>query len=172
MVLKDLELAESDNHEILAEVLGYANTNDASGPTKPDMSGKGLAAAMIAAIPSDVNVDDIRHINSHGSGTFYNDLVETRAITSVFGPGIRTSTIKPVIGHTHGACGAYELLASALSLLNQVMIPTKTSEAGDDELNLNYCINKSVPGSFDYVLKNSLGFWGGNSSILLKRWSN
>lgn len=169
-VLKSLDSAIKNKNKILAEIIGYANINDAHDTTRPDISGWGLISTMKGCLEDLFNHQQIEYVNSHGTGTYYNDLMETNALKEIFGYKIITSTIKPVIGHTLGACGAFETLACILALQHQAIPPTLSDGEVDKSLDLDYCFNKSRNLPIDYIMKNSVGFWGNNASILLKRW--
>ena len=125
---------------------------------------------MRECLKSIVDSSQVDYINSHGTGTHYNDLMETNALKATFGSTAITSTIKPVIGHTLGACGAFEVLACILALQHQIIPPTFSGGQDEEGLGLNYCFNRPQNIPINYILKNSVGFWGANASILLKRW--
>lgn len=170
-VIKSLESALQTEDRILAEIVGYANINDANDTTKPDLSGWGLSATMRACLQEAVLLSaDIGYINSHGTGTRYNDITETNALKDVFNQNVLTSSIKPVIGHTLGACSALETLSCILALEHQIIPPTLSDVEPDEGLDIDYCFNVSRPAHLEYAVKNSMGFWGTNASVILKRW--
>ncbi|MFN9971952.1 MAG: beta-ketoacyl synthase N-terminal-like domain-containing protein, partial [Phycisphaerae bacterium] len=68
LVLEDLEFAQRRGVEILAEVVGYGMSADATHLTAPDPNGAGAAYAMRAALKDGgMNPDEIDYINSHGT---------------------------------------------------------------------------------------------------------
>ena len=120
LVLESYDHAKSRNAEILGEIVGYGATADAYHITSPDLNGKGGKMAMLNAL-SDANldIDDIKYINAHGTSTPYNDKIESKAIKSVFKENSKklyvTST-KSMTGHLLGAAGSIEAIASILSM--------------------------------------------------------
>lgn len=86
VVLEEYEHAKARGATILAEVVGYSTTCDAFHITAPEESGEAMARAMeLAMKDAGITPKDISYINAHGTSTFYNELVETRAIKTAFG---------------------------------------------------------------------------------------
>jgi 3-oxoacyl-(acyl-carrier-protein) synthase len=89
LVMETLEHALARGARILAEVIGYGNTNDAYHMAAPHATGRGAADAMRIALRKAQDygetLTDIDYINAHGTGTRLNDLGETLAIKQVFG---------------------------------------------------------------------------------------
>jgi 3-oxoacyl-[acyl-carrier-protein] synthase II len=114
----------------------------------------------------------VDYVNVHGTGTHYNDIMETMALKKVFGRKVLATTIKPLIGHTLGACGAFETLACIISLIKGFIpqIYCKDLVVDNNLDGVNYCFNETKYMRLDYILNNNVGFWGTNSSLLLKRW--
>ncbi|MDD3375572.1 MAG: beta-ketoacyl-[acyl-carrier-protein] synthase family protein [Candidatus Omnitrophica bacterium] len=169
VVLQRMDNAVRAHEEILAEVKGYANSNDAYDITRPDMTGLGLITTMRECL-GEIDPQNVKYVNSHGTGTLYNDIMETNALKAIFSTNITTSTIKPVIGHSLGACGAFETLACVLCLQNQIIPPTCSDGESDAACDLDYCFKKPRKAAVDYVINNSVGFWGTNASLLLRKF--
>jgi 3-oxoacyl-[acyl-carrier-protein] synthase II len=74
-----------------------------------------------------------------------------------------------MVGHLLGASGAIELAACAMTLHDRKVHPTINQETPDPELDLDYVPNVARDLTVDYVLSNSLGFGGHNTSLLLGR---
>lgn len=174
LIIEELEHALKRNANIIAEVVGYASTNDAYHITAPDPEGEGGAMCMNLAI-KDANLqpDDISYVNAHGTSTEFNDKFETNAIKSVFGerayklPVIST---KSMTGHLLGAAGAVEAIISALSIRDSFIPPTINYKTPDPECDLDYVPNVGREVEVTSVLSNSLGFGGHNASIIIKKY--
>ena len=172
LVLESYDHAKSRNAEILGEIVGYGATADAYHITSPDLNGKGGKMAMLNAL-SDANldIDDIKYINAHGTSTPYNDKIESKAIKSVFKENSKklyvTST-KSMTGHLLGAAGAIEAIASIFSMKNSFIPPTINYQNKDIDCDLNYLPNKGKSIEFNYTLSNSFGFGGHNSVVIFK----
>ncbi len=159
------------NKEILERVSGYGNTNDAYHQTASSETGEGAFLAMQKAIlTAGISVENIDHINAHGTATRNNDLSESIAIKRIFKshiPGL-TST-KSYTGHTLAAAGSMEAVYSLLSIKNSIIFPTlhfKTpmKETGIEPVSLFQ--NKPVVN----VISNSFGFGGNCTSLILSRY--
>ncbi|MDH7500685.1 MAG: beta-ketoacyl-[acyl-carrier-protein] synthase II, partial [candidate division NC10 bacterium] len=81
------------------------------------------------------------------------------------------SSIKSMIGHTHGACGGIETVACALAIETQTIPPTINYEMPDPECDLDYVPNRFRQGRVNVVLKTSFGFGGKNAALILKRFA-
>ena len=174
LVLEDLNFALQRGARIYAEVLGYGNNCDAYHMTSPDPEGRGAALCMAKAInDAGLTIEDISHINAHGTSTPVNDKTETRAIKNVFGERSRNIPItanKSMLGHLWGAAGAVEAIISILTIKNQVIPPTINHDLPDPECDLDYVPNIARHASVDTVLSNSFGFGGTNGCLVLGRY--
>jgi 3-oxoacyl-[acyl-carrier-protein] synthase II len=171
LIVEELEHAKARGATIYAELKGYGSTDDAHHITAPKMDGEGPARAMALAMrQGGIAPDEVDYVNAHGTSTRYNDAIETRAIRSVFGAhadSLMVSSTKSMIGHLLGASSAVELVATALSVHEGVVHPTRNLVTPDPECDLDY-----VPGDAREVvvrnaLSNSLGFGGHNVSLLI-----
>ena len=174
LVLEDLEHAKRRGAHIYAEILGFSMTCDAYHMTAPEPSGKQAARAIQRALQdADVAPEDIDYINAHGTSTPLNDKTETLVIKQVFGPRAYKTPIsatKSMIGHLIGAAGAVELIATVLAMEYQIIPPTINYEVPDPECDLDYVPNVSRAATIDFALKNSFGFGGKNSALVIKKY--
>ncbi|MFO0793632.1 MAG: beta-ketoacyl-[acyl-carrier-protein] synthase family protein [Candidatus Brocadiaceae bacterium] len=172
LIAEELEHALKRNAHILCEIIGYGESSDAYHMTSPDPSGKHAAEAIGMAL-QDAGNPEIDYINAHGTGTKYNDLMETRAIGISFGERakeIPVSSIKPMVGHILGGAGAVEAIVSILSIIHKTLPPNINYNSPDPECNLNI-ITEAVPRDIKTVLSNSFGFGGSNAAIIIKEFS-
>lgn len=171
LVLEALEHAQARRASILAEVLGYAATNDAYHISAPAENGAGAARCMrLALTDAGLAVEDIDYINAHGTSTPLNDKSETAAIKTVFGEqayGTPVSSTKSMTGHLLGASGALEALISIRVLQEQILPATINYETSDPECDLDYVPNRARPAAVRTVMSNSFGFGGHNAVIIL-----
>jgi 3-oxoacyl-[acyl-carrier-protein] synthase II len=174
LILEDLGSALGRGIPIYAEVLSYGTTNDAYHMVQPSPTGRQAISAIQCALrDANLNPSDIDHINAHGSSTPLNDKIETKIMKQIFGEyayEIPISANKSMTGHALGAAGAIELVASVLTIKNQFIPPTINYEFPDPECDLNYVPNKGEKASVTTVLKNSYGFGGKNSSIIIRKY--
>src|SRR5256712_10085705 len=88
-----------------------------------------------------VTPEEIDYINAHGTATKLNDASETEAIKRVFGSRayeIPVNSIKSMLGHSMGAAGAVEFIATVLSLEPQLIPPRIIFEDPDPRCVLDY----------------------------------
>jgi 3-oxoacyl-[acyl-carrier-protein] synthase II len=175
LILENLEHALDRGVPIYAEILGYGTTNDAHHMTQPLPTGEQAKKAIELALQeARIDPKEIDHINAHGSSTPLNDRIETKIIKEVFGQraySIPITANKSMTGHALGAGGAIELVATVLTIKNQFIPPTINYEFPDPECDLDYVPSKGRKASVNTVLKNSFGFGGKNSSIIIKKYS-
>lgn len=173
LILEDMACAAARNAPLLAEVIGFGSSNNAFHMTAPDKEGAGLRRAMEVALRSaGIAPDQVDHVNAHGTGTKYNDLAETQAIKALLGPHAYTipiNSIKSMTGHTMGAAGGMEAIASVLSIRDGIVPPTINYRDPDPECDLNYTTNHAQRRAIRTVLSNSAGIGGCNAAILLRQ---
>jgi len=171
-ILLETEAAASERHaEPLAFLDGFGLSCDAYHITGPRQDGAGAAAAMEQALRrAGLAPEDIDYLNAHGTGTALNDRMESVAIHKVFGDLARrvpVSSIKALIGHTLGAAGAIEAVASILALRRGVIPPTWNWVEADPECDIDCVPNEPREAKLRHVLSNSYAFGGNNSSLVL-----
>ncbi|MBA3709170.1 MAG: beta-ketoacyl-ACP synthase II [Planctomycetes bacterium] len=175
LILEELEHAKARGATIYGEIVGYGCTGDAFHETAPDPSGAGGIACMRMALrDARLAPNQIGYINAHGTSTKYNDAGETTVIKQVFGDHARTlavSSTKSMTGHTLGAAGGIEAIASILALRDGVVPPTINYSTPDPECDLDYVPNTARNVQYEYALSNNLGFGGHNASIIFRRFT-
>jgi 3-oxoacyl-[acyl-carrier-protein] synthase II len=159
-----------------AEMTGWGTTMDSFHLVQPDPSGQGAAAAMRKCLAmarwSPAEISGHTYINAHGTGTKFNDLMETVAIKAVFGDDagrVQISSTKSETGHLIGAACAAEMAASALALRHGVLPPTINYETPDPECDLDYVPNEARLSGVQFALNNSFGFGGHNVCLALRK---
>lgn len=172
LILENLHSAYKRNAKIYAEVVNYFHTCDAYHITAPDPEAKSIIYAINKVIEG-IDPEEIDYINAHGTSTPYNDKTETFAIKSALKERaykVNISSVKSMIGHTLGASGAIESVATVLSVYNQTVFPTINYSTPDPECDLNYTPNKTVKREINVALKNSFGFGGHNVVVAFRKF--
>jgi len=173
LILESYEYAKSRGAPILAEVLGYAATNDAYHITAPAENGGGAASCMKLALEdAQLEPSQIGYINAHGTSTKLNDMSETAAIKTIMGEhayDIPVSSTKSMTGHLLGAAGALEALFCIKALEDNVLPPTINYETPDPDCDLDYVPNEKRAKQLDYVMSNSFGFGGHNATLIFSK---
>jgi 3-oxoacyl-[acyl-carrier-protein] synthase II len=175
LVLEELEHAERRGAEILAELVGYGATADASHITLPAPGGIGaVRAARRALEKAGMGPDEIDHVNAHATSTPEGDKAELQAIRTIFGehaPKIAVTANKSMIGHTLGAAGAIEAIATIMALRTGRIPPTINLSDPDDESDeLDLTPNRASTRELRAAMSNSFGFGGQNTALVFRRW--
>ncbi len=156
-----------------AEILSHGMTTDAYHMTAPEPSGAQAARAMRIAIDqAGIKPEEVEYINAHGTSTPLNDANETRVIKEVFGShakNIPISATKSMVGHLIGAAGSVELIAMLLAMENSEMPPTINYDNPDPECDLDYVPNIARKKKIRTAMKNSFGFGGKNSILIVRK---
>jgi 3-oxoacyl-[acyl-carrier-protein] synthase-1 len=168
LVLESEETVNEKN--IICEVTGYANVNEAYHATASSAEGTGAIMAMTRALETAALMpEDISYINAHGTGTEINDLSEGRAIDAIFGTNIPpVSSTKAFTGHTLGAAGAVEAVFSSMALKESIVLPGLNFSAPMPELSFQPRTSvESRP--LKHVMSNSFGFGGSNTTLIFSK---
>jgi 3-oxoacyl-(acyl-carrier-protein) synthase len=145
---------------------GGGSLCDASHPTNPAPE-KIAQTIRLALADAQVGAGAIVAIKAHGTGTSSNDLGEGLGMRQVFGNRLPPFTsIKPVLGHTLGACGVLETLTMQRCLERGLLPATAGFRDADPALEIapltaNQAVN---PGP---LLLNFFGFGGNNCSLVM-----
>ena len=163
-----LTAGEKPPPHAIAELLGADLTCDAYHPAGPHPEGEGTLQAMQQALAdAGLSPQDISYINLHGTGTQENDLVEGKAIRSLFKEGKipALSSIKGAWGHSLAASGTMGAAVVALAIQDGFIPPNTGMETPDPEIRLTpetSFIRKNI----SCAMINALGF-GGNNAVMI-----
>ena len=174
LVVESLEHALARGARIYAEVLAVGASADAYHITAPHPEGLGARLAMERALhQAGITAGDVDTVNMHGTSTPLGDVAESLAIRQLFGAhadvAIATST-KSMTGHSLGAAGAIEAIASVLSIVDGIVPPTINHTEDDPACDLRYAFNTPVKAPVRIAMSNAFGFGGHNTSALFARY--
>jgi beta-ketoacyl-acyl-carrier-protein synthase II len=174
VILETESHAHARGASILAELAGYAATADAYHITAPHDKGRGAARAMQLALEAArVSPEGVDYINAHGTGTVLNDVVETRAIKTVFGQHaykIPVSSTKSMTGHMVGVTPVVEAIFSVLAICEGTLPPTINYQTPDPACDLDYIPNTARRRKTRLVVSNSFGFGGHNAVLVIREF--
>lgn len=172
LVLEEYERAVKRGARIYAEVVGFGSSADAHHITAPAPGGTGAIAAIKRALAdAGMTPDQVGYINAHGTSTPANDLNETLAFKAVWGEGKvpPASSTKSMTGHTLGAAGGIEGIATVQAIYHGVLPPTRNYIDPDPELDLDYVPNEAREAKVDAAISTNFAFGGQNAAIVFKR---
>ncbi len=164
---------EPDSEAI--ELSGVGESSDAHHMSAPDPEGKGAVRAIQAAlVDAQLQPEAIDYINLHGTGTQLNDIMESKAVSMVFGDNVPVSSTKPLTGHTLGAAGATDLALCWLLMKNQACsgIPHRYDGCDDPQLSqIRLCRENAneQENPVSICMSNSFAFGGNNVSVIIQR---
>lgn len=174
LFLEEYEHAKKRGARIYGEIVGYGFSADAHHITAPDPDGEGVILALTEALSSaGIQPEDVEHINMHGTSTPLGDIAETNSLKKVFGDHaykINFNSTKSMTGHTLGAAGALESVATLLAIYHGTIPPTINYETPDPECDLNYTVNEAEVRDITFALNNAFGFGGHNTTLVFKKF--
>jgi len=170
-VLETYEHAVARGAPILAELAGAGMSGDASDIVAPTVEGP-VAAIELCLSDAGLKPEDIDYVNAHGTGTKYNDELETQAIRRVFGAHadrLSVSSTKSMHAHCMGAAGAIELIACVMAIREGIVPPTANYREKDPACDLDVTPNVARRRDVRAALSNAFAFGGTNAVIAIKR---
>lgn len=176
LVFEELEHALARGAKIYAEVAGAGMSADAHHITAPHPEGLGALNAMRSALrDANMTINDIDHVNTHGTSTGLGDIAETAALAKLFGEHsskVYVNSTKSMTGHLLGAAGAVEAMASIFAIQNDIIPPTINHFTDDPEVDqsLTYVFNKALHTTVNVALSNTFGFGGHNATLIFKKF--
>ena len=177
LILEEYNHARNRDAKIYGEVIGFGMSCDAHHITAPHPEGEGARLVMENALKSaQIKIEDIDHINVHGTSTPLGDKSEIKAIEKIFGnhaERINICSTKSMTGHLLGAAGAIESIAALISINDSFIPPTINHFNYDDEINpkLNLTLNKYQSRDVNIAMSNTFGFGGHNTSLVFKKYN-
>jgi 3-oxoacyl-(acyl-carrier-protein) synthase len=150
---------------------GCGTSNDANHLTGPSRDGSGLALAVHRALAkAQIAPDQIDYVNAHGTGTPYNDAMESLALRSLFSERVPPfSSSKGIFGHTLGAAGVLETALCVAAMQNK-MLPGTPRLRERDPFAPDSLLTEPCPATkLDCILKINCGFGGTNAALVLER---
>jgi 3-oxoacyl-[acyl-carrier-protein] synthase II len=170
VVVEELEHAKARGAKIYCELTGYGLSADAFHMTAPPPDGEGAVRAMQMALKhARITPDQVDYVNAHATSTGLGDVIETRALKTVFGEYAHTvsiSSTKSMTGHLLGGAGAIEMAACALAIRDSVIPPTINLENPGEECDLDYTPNVAKEKKVRVAVNNSFGFGGHNATLV------
>lgn len=172
IILESLTSAKNRNVTVLATLEGAAYVLDGNSQSNPSIDGE--KKAMIEAMNSaGIKPQTIDNVNAHGTSTPLGDITELNAIKDVFGiehckNNLKVNSTKSLVGHCLYSAGVIEVIATILQLRGGFLHPQINLENQVVEGIL--LVNKEVEyKKMDYAISNSYGFFGINSSVVLRK---
>lgn len=172
-VIEEMERARARGAHIYGEIAGYGSTCEAYHRVRLEECGEEPARAIgMAMDEAGIPPNAVQYINYHGTSTELNDRIETRAVKLAFdGHAYRLagSSLKSLIGHPQGACGAAGVAATLLAMRDCVVPPTINVDEPDPECDLDYVPCPGRRLQIEHAVANCIAFGSKNSALVLRR---
>lgn len=175
IILEEYEHAKARGAKIYAEFIGGGLSADAHHLTAPHPEGLGAFNVMSNALDdAKINIEDVDHINMHGTSTPLGDIAESKAIQKLFGDhayNIQINSTKSMTGHLLGAAGAIEAASVIGAIIHDVVPPTINHFTDDENLDpkIDYTFNKAVKKEVNVGMSNTFGFGGHNACVVFRK---
>jgi 3-oxoacyl-[acyl-carrier-protein] synthase II len=166
LVLEEYEYARRRGAPIYAEVLGYGTNADGYNMTNANPDG--ITGAIVAALAdAELAPHRIDYINAHATATKIGDLTEAVATRRILGEKTPISCLKGYMGHTLGAAGAIEAIATVLMMRDNFAAPTLKCDNPDPKCGpLNHILREPRDLRIDIAMSNNFAFGGLNTSLI------
>jgi 3-oxoacyl-[acyl-carrier-protein] synthase II len=172
-VLEEMEQALARGAHIYGEIAGYGSTCEAYHRVRLEECGEEPARAIgMAMEEAGIGAGDVQYINYHGTSTELNDRIETRAVKLAFDGHaykLAGSSLKSLIGHPQGACGAAGVAATLLAMRDGVLPPTINVDEPDPDCDLDYIPDTGRKLHIEHAVANCIAFGSKNSALVLRR---
>lgn len=172
VLLMNKRKTEESKNQQLSKVSGWGIAGDAGHLTAPARNGSGLKKAIKAACRmAGIDPVDICAVNTHGTGTVYNDAMELEVLNSLFDPDrTAANSIKGAIGHTLGAAGGIETVLCVKMIEKGTMVPTKGLRTPEKKAGKMILREPKIMTDSRILTINS-GFGGINAALLIEKVS-
>jgi len=169
LVIESLEHAQARGAPILAELLGWGLSCDAHHMTEPHPEGKGVVQCLLDAFKdAGISASDVNYINAHATSTPVGDVAEVRALKRVFShpEQIVMNSTKSMIGHSLGAAGGLEAVATLEAIRTGLVHPTVNLDDPEEICAGFQLPTKMMPHKIKVAISNSFGFGGHNATLV------
>ena len=171
--MEEMERAKARGAHIYGEIAGYGSTCEAYHRVRLEECGEEPARAIgLSLKEGGIAPGDVQYIGYHGTSTELNDRIETRAVKLAFEEHaykLAGSSLKSMIGHPQGACGAAGIAATLLAMRDGVVPPTINVEEPDPNCDLDYVPDIGRKLHVEHAIANCIAFGSKNSAMLLRR---
>jgi 3-oxoacyl-[acyl-carrier-protein] synthase II len=172
-VVEEMERARARGARVYGEIAGYGSTCEAYHRVRLEECGEEPARAMrLAMCEARIPPSAVQYISYHGTSTELNDRIETRAVKLAFdghAHKLAGSSLKSLIGHPQGACGAAGVAATLLAMRDSFVHPTINVDEPDPQCDLDYVAGEGRKLEIEHAVANCIAFGSKNSALVLRK---
>jgi len=167
LILEEYERARKRGAPILGEIEGF--WSNGSGMHLTNSDARSMEECLLAALKdAGRNPEEIQHVNAHATATSHGDEIEAIVTNKIYGAKVPVTSLKGYMGHTMGACGAIEAIATLLMMRQGFIAPTLNLEDPDPALPpLEHVRGEPWDQPFRLGVSNNFAFGGVNTSLVL-----
>jgi 3-oxoacyl-[acyl-carrier-protein] synthase II len=167
LILEEHERAKKRGAPIFGEVEGFWSNGSGMHLTNSDP--RSMEECLLAALQdAGRHPEEIQHVNAHATATSHGDEIEAIVTNRVYGTKVPVTSLKGYMGHTMGACGAIEAIATLLMMREGFMASSLNLEIPDPCLPpLRHVIGDPWGERFHLGVSNNFAFGGVNTSLIL-----
>ena len=156
-----------DSQGAKAQLLGSASINDAAHISAPSRTGEGLYQSVQRALQeAQLRPEQIELINAHGTGTRYNDEMESHAFSRAQLLEVPLNSYKGYFGHTLGTAGLLETIVTIEAARRGVLLKSLNSSDNGVPHPL-HLLKEHQHQQLTYFLKTASGFGGSNTALMI-----
>jgi 3-oxoacyl-[acyl-carrier-protein] synthase-1 len=149
-------------------LLQGTSANDANHISGPSRTGEGLYRSIKRTLTlNEMGAEDIDFISAHGTATVFNDEMESIAFDRLSLNAVPLNSFKGYFGHTLGAAGVIETVASMQTMRHGVLLKSLGYHESGTSKSLNV-ISENKNKDVRTILKTASGFGGGNASLIIR----
>ena len=151
------------------EFVEGTSSNDANHISGPSRTGEGLFRTVAKTLElGNVAFSEIDFISAHGTGTSFNDEMESIAFDRLNMNNIPLNSLKGYYGHTLGAAGLIESAIAMQSIRNNTLIKSMGYENEGTSGGINI-LTETIEKEVTTILKTASGFGGCNASAIIRQ---
>lgn len=169
LVLEEMEQAQARGANIYAEVLGFSTCGSGAHISQSNADAMGRCIRQVL-MESNIQPTDVDYVSAHATATMHGDVEEAKALKEVFGGAVPVSSLKGHMGHTLGASGAIELIASLRMMEQGTIYPTLNLENIDPECDGIQHVQEVMEHDVRTIVKNSFAFGGINAALVCRNF--
>jgi 3-oxoacyl-[acyl-carrier-protein] synthase II len=174
-VLERLDDAVARGAHIYGELVGYSINTDATDFVLPNPE-RQSQCVQIALDRAGITPADVDILSTHATGTKSGDIQEIAGLRKVFqgNSSCCVNNTKSFIGHTMGAAGALELAGNLPAFDDNICHATINVDQLDEECAMDGLVlnQPQTLDSVDYIVNNSFGMLGINSTVVIKKFTS
>ncbi|MGD8367843.1 MAG: beta-ketoacyl synthase N-terminal-like domain-containing protein [Desulfobacterales bacterium] len=168
LVLEEYEHARKRGAPIYGEVIGFSCNNNGGDLILPNIDG---ITETIRLVLQDAGIgpDQVDLVSAHATATKMGDVIEAKAIASIYGDRPRVTALKSYMGHTMGSCGAIESIISLFMMQEGLVAPTLNLDEVDPRCAMIRHVRKPEQANIHIAAIQNFAFGGVNTCLLLRQ---